>query len=257
MNNQKAPALFVGHGSPMNAIEENVYSRVWEDIAKTFPKPKAILSISAHWYTKGIRTNDLAQPKMVYDMYGFPEALYKVKYSTPGMPELAHQLTELIHRDVKIDNTWGIDHGTWSVLRRMYPEGDIPVLQLSIDGTLAPEEHYAIGKAIGSLREKGILIFGSGNVVHNLGRVNWNVEGGYPWAEAFDRYIKEAVVEGRHGEVIQYKEAGDSAKLAFTTPEHFHPLLYVLGASDERDQLTVFNDSCTLGAISMTSYLFE
>lgn len=254
---EKAPALFVGHGSPMNAIEDNSYAQTWETIAKTFPKPKGILTISAHWYTRGIRTNDLVQPKMVYDMYGFPEALYQVQYNAPGMPDLAHRLSELLSSDIKIDNTWGFDHGTWSVLRRMYPNADIPVLQLSINGNLGPEDHYALGKALRGLREEGILIFGSGNVVHNLGRVNWDIDGGYPWAEEFDTYIKEAIISRNHEKVIQYQEAGASSKLAFTTPDHFYPLLYVLAASDDTDRLEIFNDGCALGSLSMTSYLFK
>lgn len=257
MKIQKAPALFVGHGSPMNAIEDNEYAMNWEKISKTFPEPKLILSISAHWYTKGTRSNDLEQPKMVYDMYGFPEALYKVRYNTAGVPELAHRLGDLIHQEVKIDNTWGIDHGTWSVLCRMYPAANIPVIQLSIDANLSAAEHYAIGKSLRGLRDEGVLIFGSGNVVHNLGRVNWDVEGGYPWANEFDNYIKENILEGNHEKVINYQGAGECSRLAFPTPEHFYPLLYVLGASSADEKLTIFNESSTLGAISMTSYLLE
>lgn len=253
----RMPALFVGHGSPMNAIDNNVYSKEWERIATTFPKPKAILSISAHWYTNGIRVNDQEKPKMIYDMYGFPNELYEVVYNPMGAPELAHRIKEKLGDIVKIDNTWGIDHGTWSVLRRMYPDVDIPVLQLSIDGNLKAEEHYEIGKILSFLRQEGVMILGSGNIVHNLGRVNWDIEGGYPWATDFDTYIKEKIVQGQHQEVIHYHNAGESSKLAFVTPEHFYPLLYVLGASSEGDQLRIFNDSCTLGSISMTSYLFE
>lgn len=257
MTTIKMPALFIGHGSPMNAIDNNVYSKEWERIATTFPKPKAILSISAHWFTNGIRINDLENPKMVYDMYGFPSELYEVIYKAPGAPELAHLVKEKLSQIVKVDNTWGIDHGTWSVLRRMYPEADIPVFQLSIDSNLKAEDHYEIGKALSFLREQGVLIFGSGNVVHNLGRVNWDIDGGYPWATDFDAYIKDKIIQGAHEEVIHYHAAGESTKLAFVTPEHFYPLMYVLGASSENDQLKIFNDSCVLGAISMTSYLFE
>ncbi len=156
-----------------------------------------------------------------------------------------------------IDNTWGIDHGTWAVLCRMYPEADIPVCQLSIDGSVSAETHYKLGREVRSLREKGVLIMGSGNVVHNLSKVNWGMENGYPWAIQFDEYIKEKIFAKQHLDVIKYQSAGDSSELAFQTPEHYYPLLYVLGASREEDEITVLNDSCTLGSISMTCYLFR
>lgn len=254
---RRMPALFVGHGSPMNAIEDNHYSKGWEAIATTFPKPTAILSVSAHWFTKGTRINDSEQPKMIYDMYGFPKVLYEVAYPAPGAPELAHLVKRLISWEVTFDNSWGIDHGTWSVLHRMYPAADIPVFQLSIDGDSPAEVHYEIGQEIRSLREQGVLILGSGNIVHNLARVDWDVEGGFPWATAFDDYIKQKIINRQHEDVIHYQSAGESAKLAFVTLEHYYPLLYVLGATWKEDQLRIFNDSCTLGSISMTSYLFE
>lgn len=255
--NKIMPALFIGHGSPMNAIENNIYSRGWEQISKKIPKPKAILSISAHWYTDGTRINDDKNPKTVYDMYGFPDELYSVAYDAPGAPELAKATKELISREVVIDNSWGIDHGAWSVLHRMYPSVDIPVYQMSIDSSAPADVHYKIGQEIRYLRENGVMIFGSGNVVHNLSRVDWDSEGGYPWAVEFDNYIKSKIQNGEHQEVINYRNAGNSARLAFYTPEHFYPLLYVLGAARREDKLTIFNNSCTLGALSMTSYLFE
>jgi 4,5-DOPA dioxygenase extradiol len=251
------PALFVGHGSPMNAIENNVYSREWEDICKNWQKPKAILSISAHWVTDGTRINNDKKPKTVYDMYGFPKELYKIVYNSPGAPELAEFTKELISKEVIIDNRWGIDHGTWSVLHRMYPLADIPVYQMSIDISAPAEVHYKIGQEIRALRENGVMILGSGNVVHNLSKINWEFEGGYPWAVEFDNYIKNKIIDGQHEEVINYKQAGESSKLAFVTPEHFYPLLYVIGASKKEDKLRIFNNSCTVGGISMTSYLFE
>lgn len=251
------PVLFVGHGSPMNAIEKNIYSSEWEKISLEIPKPEAILAISAHWYTDGIRINDDANPKTVYDMYGFPDELYRIVYDAPGAPKLARHTKELISKEVLIDNSWGIDHGTWSILHRMYPLADIPVYQMSIDSNAPAEVHYKIGREISSLREKGVLILGSGNVVHNLSKVNWEAEGGYSWAVEFDNYIKNKVLNGKHQEIINYKSAGESAKLAFFTPEHFYPLLYVLGASRKEDQVKIFNNSCVLGALSMTSYLFQ
>jgi 4,5-DOPA dioxygenase extradiol len=254
---ERMPALFVGHGSPLNAIQNNIYTSGWEEIAGEIPKPLAILSVSAHWVTEGTRINSAENPKTIYDMYGFPEELYRVKYDASGSPELAHATIELISREVKIDNNWGIDHGTWSVLYRMYPKADIPVYQLSIDSDASADIHYKIGKEISLLRDKGVMIFGSGNVVHNLSRVNWGMDGGYPWAFTFDDYIKDKIIKGQHKDVINYDSTGESAKLAFFTPEHFSPLLYVLGASRQDDRLTIFNNSCTLGALSMTSYLFR
>lgn len=253
---QKMPVLFIGHGSPMNAIEDNDYTRNWLSIARRIPKPKAILSISAHWYTQGSRVNDEFHPKTVYDMYGFPRALYQVQYDADGSTEIAHLAKKLISHDVLVDNSWGIDHGTWSVLCRMYPEADVPVFQLSVDGYAGPEVHFQIGREIRPLRDNGVLILGSGNVVHNLSEVSWNMKGGYSWADEFDRYIKDKIFKKQYEDVIQYEKAGRSSRLAFTTPDHFYPLLYVLGASESSDELSVFNDSCTMGSLSMTSYLF-
>ncbi len=256
-NIKKMPALFVGHGSPMNAIEDNEYSRGWKEIAKKFPRPEAILSVSAHWYTDGTKVSDAANPETVYDMYGFPDELYKVLYNAPGAPELAHAAKDLIRADVQIDNSWGLDHGTWSVLHRMYPEADIPVFQLSLDSRTSFGAHFDIGREIASLREKGVLILGSGNIVHNLALVKWGMEGGFPWAVEFDSYIKDKITSRQYEDVISYGNAGKSSEMAFFTPEHFYPLLYVLGASSPEDRLTIFNDSCTMGSVSMTSYLFD
>lgn len=254
---EKMPALFIGHGSPMNAIEDNEYTRNWEKIAHKIPKPKAILSVSAHWYTKDTRVMDEATPRMIYDMYGFPDELYKVVYNTKGAPALATLTKELIRKDIKIDNSWGYDHGTWSVLNKMYPEADIPVYQLSVDSSASAESHFKIGQEISGLREKGVLILGSGNVVHNLSKINWEMEGGYPWAVDFDNYIKDKIIKREYQDVIHFERAGKSFKSAFYTPDHFYPLLYVLGASKDDDRLSIFNDSCVLGSMSMTSYLFE
>lgn len=253
----KMPVLFIGHGSPMNAIEENEYSANWRKIAAEIPKPQAILAISAHWYTDGSRITDDPNPKMVYDMYGFPDALYKVEYKAAGAPELAHLTKSLISSDVKIDNSWGYDHGTWSVLCKMYPDADIPVYQLSVDKNADAQTHFKIGQQISALREKGVLLLGSGNVVHNLSRISWEMERGYPWANEFDNYIKDNILNKQFENVIDYKKAGNASELAFYTPEHFYPLLYILGASRADDRVTVSNDTCTLGSLSMTCYLFE
>jgi len=249
------PALFVGHGSPMNAIEENEFTRTWKKIAEEIPKPEAILSISAHWFTDRTRILDEINPKMTYDMSGFPRELYKVNYKAPGAPELAHFTKNLISENVKVDNSWGYDHGTWSVLNVMYPKADIPVYQLSVDRNANADIHFEIGKEISALREKGVLILGSGNVVHNLSKVDFSMKGGYDWAIDFDNYIKGKIVNKEYEDVLDYRRAGKAAELAFYTPEHFYPLLYVLGASNEKDKITVFNDSCTMGSMSMTCYL--
>lgn len=253
---KKMPVLFIGHGSPMNAIEENDYTRKWVQIAGEIPKPKAILSISAHWYTHGSRINDETNPKIVYDMYGFPKELYRLQYEVKGSTEFAHQTQVIILKDVILDNSWGIDHGTWSVLCNMYPDADIPVYQLSIDSDASAEMHFKIGQEISALRDQGVLILGSGNVVHNLSKIGWDMDGGFSWANDFDGYIKDKIQNKQYDDVIHYQRAGRSSEIAFYTPEHFYPLLYVLGAATEEDEITIFNDSCTLGSLSMTSYLF-
>lgn len=252
----RMPILFVGHGSPMNAIDDNAYTRNWTSVAGKIPKPKAILSISAHWYISGSRVNDAPYPQTIYDMYGFPDELYQMQYNAVGSPETARQTKSLISHSVEIDNNWGIDHGTWSVLCRMYPKADIPLFQLSVDRNADPETHFQIGREIGALRDHGVLIIGSGNIVHNLSEINWNMSGGYTWADEFDQYVKSSVQKKQYQDIIHYEKAGQPSKLAFNTPDHFYPLLYVLGASGDDDQLSVFNDSCTMGSLSMTSYLF-
>jgi len=241
----------------MNAVEENRFVEEWKALGNKIPRPAAILAVSAHWFTEGTRVTDAQAPRTVYDMYGFPDALYKIVYPAKGAPEFAHLAKSMISRNVTIDNSWGHDHGTWSVLHRIYPDADIPVFQLSVDRGLSPHEHYQIGRELSALQEEGVLIFGSGNVVHNLARVNWGMDGGYPWAEEFDAYIKEHVLARQNENVINYQRAGASAGMSVPTPDHFSPLLYVLGASENAERVTVFNDACTLGALSMTSYLFQ
>jgi len=252
-----APALFVGHGSPMNAIENNEYSRKWSDIATLFPKPQVILAVSAHWFVPHTRLNDQNTPSMIYDMVGFPEDLYRVKYPLRGNPALAHRLLGLVGNGASIDNQWGIDHGTWSVLRRMYPEADIPVVQMSIDRNVGAERHFEIGKILKSLRREGVMIFGSGNVVHNLSLIDGNRPGGFPWADEFDRYVSDHVRRRDFEAVVEYRRAGPSAKVAFFTPEHFFPLLYVLGSVEDEDDLMVFNETRMMGSMSMTGFLFS
>lgn len=255
MNQEKMPMIFVGHGSPMNAIEDNKYTRGWREVAKKLPRPKAILAISAHWYTKGTRIQDEEYPKMIYDMYGFPKNLYEVVYPARGSAEYAQKTIELIKNPVIIDNSWGLDHGTWSVLVRMYPGANIPVYQLSIDGYVNSREHFEIGKYLKELRNQGVLILASGDVVHNLGKISY-IDDGFTWAEEFDSYIKESILNREFENVVNY-ENHELAELAVPTPDHFYPLLYTLGACDDNDEIEVFNEGCLFGSLSMTSYLFK
>ena len=254
----KMPVLFVGHGSPMNAIEDNTYTRIWKDIAQRIPKPKTILSVSAHWFTRGTKIMNEERPKTIYDMYGFPKELYEVTYNTDGSPRIAELSKSLISRETKYDNSWGIDHGTWSVLVHMYSERDIPVFQISIDANASPEEHYKIGRELKALREQGVLIFATGNIVHNLRLVDWDKAGeGFDWAYEFDNYIGDNILSGNHDKILKFNQLGDTARLAVPTPDHFYPLLYVLGAADDEDKISVYNKSCELGSLTMTSYLWE
>ncbi len=254
----RMPVVFVGHGSPMNAIEDNDYSRNWKSMADRIPKPNVIISISAHWFTKGTKIMNEEAPKTVYDMYGFPKELYEVIYNVPGSPSVAKLSKELISKETEYDSSWGIDHGTWSVLVHMYPERNIPVFQISVDAYAPPEAHYKIGRELRGLREQGALIFGTGNIVHNLRQVDWHMESkGFDWAYEFDDYIYENIANKNHQNILQFNETGKMAKLAVPTPDHFFPLLYVLGASEEEDKVSVFNKSCELGSLTMTSYLWE
>lgn len=254
----KMPVVFIGHGSPMNAIEDNIFTNNWRDIAQKIPKPKAIIAFSAHWYTKGTKIMNEENPKTIYDMYGFPEELYEIIYNSPGDPKLAEYSKSLISMNSQYDDSWGIDHGTWSVLVHMYPNRDIPVFQISIDATAPPEFHYKIGQELKSLRDQGVLLFGSGNIVHNLRMIDWNMkESGFNWAYEFDNYIRKNIENKNHENIINYSSLGESAKLAVPTPDHFYPLFYTLGATDTEDKISVYNNSCTMGSLSMTSYLFE
>ncbi len=257
MQQKLSPVLFVGHGSPMNAIEENPFTQKWEELGRELPRPDVILCVSAHWYTDGSRTTDSEAPRMIYDMYGFPEALYRVVYGAPGSPHFARLTADLVSSEVKIDNNWGFDHGAWSVLHRMFPDADIPVFQLSVDRRADAQTWFQIGQDLRPLRKEGVLILGSGNVVHNLARINWEMAGGYPWAEEFDSYIKENILAGDFDNVVHYERAGEFSRLAFYTPDHYAPLLYALGAVEEGDSVSVFNDACMMGSMSMTGYLFQ
>lgn len=248
------PVLFVGHGNPMNAIQDNEITHGWQKVSSSIPKPKAILCISAHWETNGMFVTAAQNPKTIHDFYGFPKELFDVEYPAPGNPELASETISMLQPNIaKPDLKWGIDHGCWSVLRHFYPYADIPIVQLSLDYSKTPEMHYEIAKELKPLREKGVLIIGSGNLVHNLGLVNWQNEQTYDWAIEANDKIKKKIIDGNHKELISYKELGNDVKLAIPTPEHFLPLLYVLGLKNEQEKISFFNEKIELGSISMTS----
>lgn len=253
----KMPVVFVGHGSPMNAIEANAYSAGWQQLGKELPVPEAILIVSAHWYTKGTRVMTQANPKQIYDFYGFPKTLYEVVYPVHGSPAAAHKALEVLGDLAVPDETWGIDHGSWSFLKHLFPNADIPVFQVSIDRTQPPEFHYKLGERMKALRNQGILIIGSGNVVHSFRGSSFDMAGGHPWAYEFDDYIHRCISEGNHEGVVRHEQAGPSAKLAFETPDHYYPLLYALGASNPDDHIRSFNRACVYGGFSMTGYVFS
>ncbi len=247
------PVLFVGHGNPMNAIEDNEFSRVWIKLGEELPRPKAILCISAHWLTRGTWVTAMNNPETIHDFVGFPEKLFELQYKAPGSPELAKATQDLVYSTiVQSDMAWGLDHGTWSVLTRMYPDADIPVFQLSIDIEKPARFHYQLGRELTQLRKQGVLIIGSGNIVHNLGKIAWKDEA-HDWAIEFDQKIKEKIVLRSDIEIIEYDKMGTIAKLSVPSTDHFYPLLYVLGASEKTEPVTFYNEKCTMGSLSMRS----
>ena len=250
------PVLFMGHGSPMNGIELNAFSREWADRASHIPVPKAVLVVSAHWFTRGTRITVMDFPPTIHDFYAFPKALFEVKYPAPGSPELALETIDLIHSAAVIpDHDWGLDHGAWTVIRHMYPEANIPVLQLSIDYTKDASYHYQLAAELSALRQKGVLILGSGNMVHNLGMINWQMinGGGYDWAIHMNEQFKKFILEKEHHKLIHYEQLGTEALMAIPTPEHYLPLLYTLGLQTENEEATLFNDKAVGGSLTMTS----
>lgn len=255
---QLMPVLFIGHGSPMNGIEDNEFSQRWAQMAKEIPVPKAVLVVSAHWFTRGTHITAMDFPETIHDFGGFPQALFDVQYPAPGNPGLAKETATLIHSaEVGLAHDWGLDHGTWTVVRRMYPEATIPVLQLSIDYTKPPQYHYDLAKEIYALRKKGVLIIGSGNMVHNLRMVSWekiNTPGfGFEWALKMNDTFKELITSGTHDKLIKYESLGREALLSIPTPEHYLPLLYTLALQGKGDNVSFFNDKAVAGSLTMTS----
>jgi 4,5-DOPA dioxygenase extradiol len=253
---QLMPALFVGHGNPMNAVEETVYAAAWREASAAIPKPRAILCISAHWETEGTFVTAMAQPRTIHDFYGFPDTLYRVQYPAPGSPELAERVRQLVSSTaVRLDDgySWGLDHGAWSVLRRMYPAADIPVVQLSLDRVQHPRFHYDLGRELRALREEGVLVLGSGNIVHNLRLLQWDAAEPYPWAAEFDRLSAELILAGEHDRLVAYPALGESARLSIPTNEHYLPLLYILALQQPGEPVSFFAEGLPLGSISMRS----
>lgn len=253
----KMPVLFLGHGSPMNAIEENEFVSGFRNVAQTIPKPNAILCVSAHWETKGTFVTAMQNPPTIHDFGGFPKALFDVQYPAPGSPDLAKETQSLITKtEVGLDDKWGLDHGAWSVIKHLYPAADIPVIQLSIDYSQTPQYHYELAQELKSLREKGVLIIGSGNMVHNLRMVEWrrlHDTYGFDWAIEANEQMKSHILSGDHQPLIHFRSQGRAWDLAIPTPEHYLPLLYSMALREESDSVSLFNDQPVAGSLTMTS----
>lgn len=255
---QKMPVLFLGHGSPMNAIEENAFVQGFRKAATKLPRPNAILCISAHWFTEGTKVTAMDMPKTIHDFGGFPKALFEVEYPAPGNPELAAETAALLAPvSVEEDHSWGLDHGAWSVIRHLYPDADIPVIQMSIDYTKPPQYHFDLARRLNRLREKGILIVGSGNIIHNLRLIDWRnintVGAGWDWAIEAREKTSNWLLDGNFQPIIDYYKQGTAIQYAVPTPDHYLPLVYTLGLKEPSESLVLFNDELIGGSLSMTS----
>lgn len=255
------PALFVGHGSPMNGIEDTEFSRRWAKIAQEIPEPAAVLVVSAHWLSNGTKVTAMDFPKTIHDFGGFPQELFDVQYPAPGSKNLAEETVSLLHSvHAELDHDWGLDHGAWTVVRNMYPQANIPVLQLSIDYNKGPQYHYDLAKELFSLRKKGVLILGSGNMVHNLRMVAWdrlNSPGfGFDWAHELNSKFKYLIENGDHQALVNYQNISPEIHLAIPTLEHYLPLIYNLGLQDKNEEVSFFNDMAVGGSLTMTSVKF-
>ena len=257
-NTERMPVLFLGHGSPMNAIEENEFVTGFKNVAKILPKPTAIICISAHWFTNGTKVTAMEMPQTIHDFGGFPKALYEVQYPAKGNPKLA-EVTKLLLEPtfVELDEKWGLDHGAWSVLRHLYPNADIPVIQLSIDYTKPALYHFELAQKLSKLRDKGILIIGSGNIVHNLGLIDFHNfhkdDYGFDWAIEARSIFNNYLLDGNFQSLINYNKESKAIQLAIPTPEHYLPLIYTLGLKQKNEELSLFNDKLLAGSLSMTS----
>lgn len=248
------PAIFFGHGNPMNAISSNAYTEAWASMGKSLPHPGAVLAASAHWYIPACAVTANPAPRTIHDFGGFPRELYEVKYPAPGSPELVQRVRDLLSPvAVGLDETWGLDHGTWTVLNHVFPKADVPVVQLSIDETQPPEFHYETGRRLASLREEGVLVIGSGNIVHNLHTYAWGDHGvkAFDWAMRFEQRVRELMVKGHDDRVVDYEKLGRDAMLSVPTPDHYLPLLYVLGLRRENEQISFPVQGVDGGSVSM------
>jgi 4,5-DOPA dioxygenase extradiol len=250
------PALFLGHGNPMNALARNAYTEAWARVGASIPRPKAVLAVSAHWYLPGTAVTAVETPRTIHDFGGFPRELFEFEYPAPGDPGLAERVRELLEpTPVRLDSGWGLDHGTWSVLCHVFPDADVPVVQLSIDETEAPAYHYELGARLAPLRDEGVLVVGSGNIVHNLHAYAWGRHPAEPfdWAVRFEAKARELLVAGDHDPLVDYESLGRDAMLAAPTPEHYLPLLYVIGTRQDGDEVTFPVEGVDGGSISMLS----
>jgi len=248
---ERMPVLFMGHGSPMNAIEDNEFSRAWIEAGKLLPQPEGILCLSAHWETSGTQVTAMEKPRTIYDFYGFPPELYALSYPAPGAQTLAQRIRNLIGpAEIASNLTWGLDHGAWSVLTRLFPKADVPVVQLSLDVNIPAQAHYDLGKKLQALREEGVLIIGSGNIVHNLRMVVFE-DTAYDWAVDFDGKVKHWILDDNHEPIIHYEKQGRSAELAINSAEHYKPLLYCLGAKESGESVRFFAAKVWGGSLSM------
>jgi len=256
-NTPKMPALFLGHGSPMNALQENEFVQGFRKVSSEIPKPQAILCVSAHWETRGTQITAMEKPTTIHDFGGFPKALFEVQYPAPGSPELARETKSIIKKtEVELDDKWGLDHGAWSVIKHLYPEADVPVIELSLDYYQTPQFHYELAQELKPLREKGVLIVGSGNMVHNLRMVAWdklNEDFGYDWALEASEKMRQFILDGDHQSLINFSGQGKEFQLAIPTPEHYLPLLYALALKDNNESVSLFNDKPVGGSLFMTS----
>jgi 4,5-DOPA dioxygenase extradiol len=255
---EQMPVMFMGHGSPMNAIEDNEFTQGFKAMGKEIPKPNANLCVSAHWETKGTFVTAMEKPQTIHDFGGFPQALFDVQYPAPGNPALATETKALIKKtEVGLDQQWGLDHGAWSVIKHLYPAADVPVIQMSLDYTQGPQYHYDLAKELAALRKKGVLIIGSGNLVHNLRLVAWDKmnqpDYGYDWAIEASTNMKKYILNGDHQQLINYRSQGKAFDLAIPSPDHYLPLLYTLALKEENEKITLFNDKAVAGSLTMTS----
>jgi 4,5-DOPA dioxygenase extradiol len=258
-DNKLMPLIFAGHGNPMNAIENNGFTEGWRNAAESIPKPESILCISAHWETNGKYLTAMEYPETIHDFHGFPKELFEVQYPAKGNQELADTVKNRVTKyNIESDYKWGLDHGCWSVLVHMYPDADIPVIQLSLDRNLSPKEHFEFAKELSFLREKGVLILCSGNIVHNLGIINWRKpDSGDDWAETANDTLKKLISAGEYDKLCRYDTLGTGIKFAAPTPEHYLPLLYALSLKNEKEEVNFFNEKVIFGSISMCSMIIK